>query len=55
MISAWIFWLNFWLSVMAEPPVIVVPSSPPRPPATVIDLAQWRRDHPRGPIDGRAA
>lgn len=47
MIAAWVFWLNFWLTVMAEPPVIVVPSPPPKPPCKVIDLDQWRTDHPK--------
>lgn len=55
MISVWLFWLNFWLAVMAEPPVIIVPSTPPRPPATVTDLDQWRRDHPKPPEPRRAA
>jgi hypothetical protein len=56
MITLWMYWANFWLAVMAEPPVIIVPSPPPKPPGTVTDLGQWRRDHPpRPPTDRRAA
>jgi hypothetical protein len=34
-----IFWVEYWVAMMRPVPV--------RPVATVIDLAQWRREHPK--------
>jgi hypothetical protein len=37
-----IFWLEFWR-------VMFLPPQPVRPSAEIIDLAQWRSDHPQPP------
>jgi len=42
MIAAWVFWLNFWLVVMSEPPE--------RHTAKIYILDDYRSDR-RGPTD----
>lgn len=53
------FWLSFWAALLSHPPVLFmsrtnaegVSRSPPS--AEVINLADWKRDHP--PTDRHAA
>jgi hypothetical protein len=40
MIAAWVFWLNFWLAVMAEPPE--------RHTAQIYRLDDYRDNKPNG-------
>jgi hypothetical protein len=56
MVIGYLFWLavvSSWLDAVSPPP--------PPPSAEIVDLAQWRRSHPRppangnGPTRGRAA
>jgi hypothetical protein len=43
----WIFWANFWLSLLVPPKPVLLPVPPPPRGSRVTDLALWRRDHPR--------
>jgi hypothetical protein len=49
MIIVWMWWVELWEAwlTVAEATVGVNPPDPPEPPRNIIDLAQWRHDHPR--------
>jgi hypothetical protein len=50
-----IFWLEFWRVLFLSPPALHGPGDD-RPTAQIIDLAQWRGDHPKPESpNGRAA
>jgi hypothetical protein len=49
MLTWTLFWLSFWQAFFSSSPLPVLLPVPPPPRGTkVIDLDQWRRDHPRG-------
>jgi hypothetical protein len=47
------FWLSFWAGLLGSSPVLFMPPPHPRPPADIVNLADWKRAHP--PTKRRAA